>query len=53
MNNPILIIMAKEPKVGRTKTRLCPPLSPVEAARLYEALLRDSIAFEPILPVDG
>jgi len=45
MNNPILIIMAKEPKVGRTKTRLCPPLSPVEAARLYEALLRDSIAF--------
>lgn len=38
-----LIIMAKEPKVGSTKTRLCPPLSLEEAAKLYEALLRDTI----------
>lgn len=38
-----LIIMAKEPKVGSTKTRLCPPLSYEDAARLYEALLRDTI----------
>ncbi len=35
--------MAKKPKVGSTKTRLCPPLSFEEAARLYEALLRDTI----------
>lgn len=35
--------MAKEPKIGSTKTRLCPPLSPEEAANLYEALLRDTI----------
>jgi rSAM/selenodomain-associated transferase 1 len=35
--------MAKAPAVGRTKTRLCPPLSPTEAAQLYEALLRDTI----------
>ncbi len=35
--------MAKEPKVGSTKTRLCPPLSLEEAAHLYEALLRDTI----------
>jgi hypothetical protein len=36
--------MAKEPAAGRTKTRLCPPLSPSDAARLYEALLHDTIA---------
>jgi rSAM/selenodomain-associated transferase 1 len=44
MTNPILVIMAKEPRVGLTKTRLCPPLTLDEAARLYEALLRDSIS---------
>ena len=44
MSNPILVIMAKKPQVGRTKTRMCPPLTPIEAAQLYEALLRDSIA---------
>jgi rSAM/selenodomain-associated transferase 1 len=44
MSNPILVIMAKEPLVGLTKTRLCPPLTLDEAARLYEALLRDSIS---------
>jgi len=44
MSNPILVIMAKEPQVGLTKTRLCPPLTLDEAARLYEALLRDSIS---------
>jgi rSAM/selenodomain-associated transferase 1 len=35
--------MAKEPAVGRTKTRLCPPLTPAQATALYEALLRDTI----------
>jgi len=35
--------MAKEPKVGSTKTRLCPPLKLDEAAQLYEALLWDTI----------
>jgi rSAM/selenodomain-associated transferase 1 len=40
---PALVVMAKAPAVGRTKTRLCPPLTPARAAQLYEALLRDSI----------
>jgi len=40
---PVLVIMAKQPAVGQTKTRLCPPLTPTEAAALYEALLRDTI----------
>jgi len=39
----VLVIMAKRPAVGRTKTRLCPPLTPTQAAALYEAMLRDTI----------
>lgn len=36
-------IMAKVPQAGAVKTRLCPPLEPQEAARLYDAFLRDKI----------
>ncbi|GFE56203.1 TIGR04282 family arsenosugar biosynthesis glycosyltransferase [Geobacter sp. AOG1] len=36
-----LIIFAKRPVPGRVKTRLIPPLTAVEAARLYECMLRD------------
>jgi rSAM/selenodomain-associated transferase 1 len=43
MIDPALVIMAKQPSVGHTKTRLSPPLTPVEAAALYEALLLDTI----------
>jgi rSAM/selenodomain-associated transferase 1 len=43
MTQPALIIMAKQPAVGHTKTRLCPPLTPTQAAALYEALLLDTI----------
>ena len=38
-----LIVMAKEPSPGETKTRLTPPLTPQQAADLYECLLRDTI----------
>ena len=38
-----LLIMAKRPTPGRTKTRLVPPLSPQQAAALYECFLRDTI----------
>ncbi|WP_407531114.1 TIGR04282 family arsenosugar biosynthesis glycosyltransferase [Methylobacterium oryzisoli] len=34
--------MAKAPQAGRSKTRLCPPLSPDEAAALSAAFLRDT-----------
>jgi rSAM/selenodomain-associated transferase 1 len=44
MSEPVLVIMAKQPTVGRTKTRLTPPLTPAEATALYEAMLRDTIA---------
>ena len=43
MKNPILIIIAKEPQIGTTKTRLSPPLKLSEAAALFEALLLDTI----------
>jgi len=34
-------VMAKAPQAGRSKTRLCPPLSPEQAASLSAAFLRD------------
>lgn len=37
----VLALFAKAPVPGRVKTRLCPPLRPVEAAALYEAMLLD------------
>ncbi len=38
-----LIIVAKRPAPGMTKTRLSPPLSPEQASSLYECFLRDTI----------
>jgi rSAM/selenodomain-associated transferase 1 len=36
-----IAVMAKAPQAGRCKTRLVPPLSPEDAARLSAAFLRD------------
>ena len=38
-----LIVFAKPPVPGRVKTRLTPPLSPEDAARLYGAFLQDAL----------
>ncbi|MSP12865.1 MAG: glycosyltransferase [Chloroflexi bacterium] len=38
-----LLVIAKRPAAGLTKTRLSPPLSPAEAALLYEGFLRDTL----------
>ncbi|MGI8746645.1 MAG: TIGR04282 family arsenosugar biosynthesis glycosyltransferase [Bryobacteraceae bacterium] len=43
MLRPLLILFAKAPVAGRAKTRLCPPLTPVEAADLHSALLMDMV----------
>jgi rSAM/selenodomain-associated transferase 1 len=40
---PILAIVAKAPRAGDVKTRLCPPLSHVEAAALSAAFLGDTV----------
>lgn len=37
-------VMAKAPRSGRSKTRLCPPLTPDQAALLSGAFLRDTTA---------
>lgn len=42
MLRPLLILFAKAPIAGRAKTRLCPPLTPVEAADLHSALVMDT-----------
>jgi uncharacterized protein len=39
----VLAVMAKAPRAGQVKTRLCPPLSPGEAADLARAFLLDAI----------
>ncbi|MFQ5576697.1 MAG: TIGR04282 family arsenosugar biosynthesis glycosyltransferase [Anaerolineae bacterium] len=46
----VLIVVAKRPAAGQTKTRLSPPLSPEEAAALYECFLRDTLALMRRLP---
>jgi rSAM/selenodomain-associated transferase 1 len=38
-----LCIMAKMPAPGQVKTRLCPPLTPADAAELYRCFLLDKI----------
>jgi rSAM/selenodomain-associated transferase 1 len=43
-------IMAKAPRPGDVKTRLCPPLSPAQAADLGRAFLLDKIAQVRALP---
>jgi rSAM/selenodomain-associated transferase 1 len=38
-----LLVIAKEPVAGRVKTRLCPPCTPDQAARLAHAALLDTL----------
>jgi rSAM/selenodomain-associated transferase 1 len=57
-----LIVFAKVPEPGRVKTRLSPPLDPVQAAQLYDAMLQDvlessarwalELDLEPLLAFD-
>ncbi|MYV39613.1 glycosyltransferase, partial [Streptomyces sp. SID1328] len=38
-----LLVIAKEPRPGRVKTRLTPPFTPGQAAALAEAALTDTL----------
>jgi len=56
----VLLVIAKAPAVGRSKTRLCPPCTFEEAARLAEAALADTLtavaatrAARRVLVLDG
>ena len=44
MSLATLIVIAKAPMPGRSKTRLCPPCTPEQAAELAEAALGDTLA---------
>jgi uncharacterized protein len=50
-------VMAKTPRPGHSKTRLCPPLSPDQAAGMSAAFLRDTMenlrAASRISPITG
>lgn len=46
----VLLVVAKRPAAGGTKTRLCPPLSPEQAAELYECFLRDALQLVRSIP---
>jgi rSAM/selenodomain-associated transferase 1 len=60
MSAPQVLVMAKAPVPGRVKTRLCPPCTPGQAARIAAAALADTLdavsaaaAGDRILVVDG
>lgn len=44
MSNPAIVVMAKAPRAGEVKTRLAPPLTPDEAARLAACLFTDTVS---------
>lgn len=55
-----LLVVAKEPVPGRVKTRLCPPATPEQAARIAAAALADTLdavaatpAERRVLALDG
>jgi rSAM/selenodomain-associated transferase 1 len=55
-----VLVLAKAPVAGRVKTRLCPPLTPQEAAEVAAASLQDTLdavraadVAERVLVVDG
>ena len=52
MPHSALIVFAKRPEPGAVKTRLTATLTPEEAARLYEAFLRDALSQYQGLDVD-
>src|SRR5260370_11796285 len=45
-----VIVIAKQPLPGRVKTRLTPPFSPRQAARLAAAALADTLAAAAQVP---
>ncbi len=49
MHNAVLI-MAKRPAPGRTKTRLTPPFTPQQAADLYACFLHDMVEIARTVP---
>ena len=60
MTGAALLVIAKDPRPGHAKTRLCPPCRPEQAARLAAAALADTLdvvaatpAARRVLVLDG
>jgi uncharacterized protein len=60
MRRAALVVLAKAPRAGLSKTRLCPPCTPQEAAALARAALADTLdamvatpAARHVLVLDG
>lgn len=49
----VLLVLAKAPVPGQVKTRLCPPLAPVQAARIAAAALLDTLDAVLAVPRTG
>ncbi len=50
MSDVALVVIAKAPAPGQSKTRLCPPCTPDEAAELAAAALADTLAVVAAAP---
>lgn len=50
MSADVIIVIAKAPVAGRSKTRLCPPCTPEQAAELARAALEDTLAAVLVTP---
>ena len=48
----VVYVVAKAPRPGSTKTRLCPPLTHAQAARLAQAFVADTLALVRAAGVD-
>ncbi|MBC6461193.1 TIGR04282 family arsenosugar biosynthesis glycosyltransferase [Actinomadura sp. HBU206391] len=46
-----ILVIAKEPRPGRVKTRLCPPFTPGQCAQLAAAALQDTLRAVTATPV--
>ena len=52
----VVVVFAKHPTPGAVKTRMCPPLTPEQAAALYAAMLDDvpvraaDVSTDPVAP---
>lgn len=44
MGSAVAYVLSKVPRPGAVKTRLCPPLTPIQAARAAEAFATDTLA---------
>lgn len=50
MTDATILVLAKEPRPGRVKTRLCPPCTPVEAAAIAQVAIEHTLRAAAAVP---